>query len=361
MDQGFGHDVDPDRLMFNHGIHGVMDLTSLLKRHEKVFWIVAGHFRDPEFLRRVEGVAKAGQAAKLLRQTRVLKLGKTFRGMGDFAVSSELLKQRFGIVVEEAEPSVLEPCAEGISDEEISQETARDQELFECRLSEEAHRRSVRVGLALRKLLDQGAYSALTLNFSSFDDVQSPADTVPFLEVSKAMARGIGYAGEGDVLTASLIGALNRAFGHTTFAEIFCPDWEGETLFLSHMGEINPGIAATKPLLIQKPLPFLNSRDPAILTCCPRPGPAIYVNLAPQSAGRFALVLAEMDVLEDSRNPEFVNLIRGWIKPHCGVPHFLEMHSRFGATHHSALVLGEEKEALMAFADFLGVECYLIE
>src|SRR5690606_33566174 len=105
---------------------------------------------------------------------------------------------------------------------------------------EDVHRRSVRSGLALRKCLADGNYTAFSMNFLEFQSADGPMDTVPFLEISKAMARGYGYAGEGDVLTASLMGALNKAFGKTTFTEIFCPDWEGDALFLSHMGEVNP-------------------------------------------------------------------------------------------------------------------------
>ena len=52
-------------------------------------------------------------------------------------------------------------------------------------------------------------------------------DTMPFLEISKAMSRGIGYAGEGDLLTAALVGALLAAWPRTTFTEIFCADWKG--------------------------------------------------------------------------------------------------------------------------------------
>ena len=62
---------------------------------------------------------------------------------------------------------------------------------------------------------------------------------MPFLEISRLMERGIGYAGEGDVLTAALVGALMKVYAETTFTEMFCPDWKGNSIMLSHMGEIN--------------------------------------------------------------------------------------------------------------------------
>ncbi|MDZ7837486.1 MAG: hypothetical protein U5N58_05810 [Actinomycetota bacterium] len=45
------------------------------------------------------------------------------------------------------------------------------------------------------------------MNFSKINS-RSGFPTIPFLEASKAMARGTGYAGEGDIITAALVGAL---------------------------------------------------------------------------------------------------------------------------------------------------------
>ena len=55
--------------------------------------------------------------------------------------------------------------------------------------------------------------------------------TLPFLEASKAMARGIGYAGEGDVLTSALVGTLLSVYPETSFTEMFCPNWKDGRYF----------------------------------------------------------------------------------------------------------------------------------
>ena len=62
--------------------------------------------------------------------------------------------------------------------------------------------------LGMRHFLEAGKFTAFSANFQAFDRADGPVDTVPFLEISKAMSRGIGYAGEGDVLTAALVGGL---------------------------------------------------------------------------------------------------------------------------------------------------------
>jgi L-arabinose isomerase len=198
------------------------------------------------------------------------------------------------------------------------------------------------------------------MNFLAFASPDGPVSTVPFLEASKAMSRGIGYAGEGDVLTASLVGALARGFGDTTFTEIFCPDWHGNSLFLSHMGEVNPDIAADRPWLVEKEFPWTAARNPAVLTCAPRPGPAVFVNLAPGPADSFRLVAAPVEVLGDAKSPAMRNSVRGWIRPACKIADFLEAYSQQGGTHHSALVLGDRAEGVAAFARFAGLELCMI-
>jgi len=199
------------------------------------------------------------------------------------------------------------------------------------------------------------------VNFQVFDSSERAANTMPFLEISKAMARGIGYGGEGDVLTASLVGALCRAFGAVTFTEIFCPDWSGDSLFLSHMGEISPSVAGDKPRIIEKPFPFGGGMDPAVLTCAVKTGAATFVNLAPGPSDTFSLIIAPVEVLEDTTDEAMKNAVRAWVRPPCGVQRFLEEYSRCGGTHHSALVLGDRTKALKAFATFAGLDAVIIE
>ena len=360
MDYDFGQNVDPERIMFNHGVHGVQDLACMLRRKEAPFEIVAGHVSESNVLKRAADIARAAYAARLLRTAWVLRIGETFRGMGDFAVSEEVLQEVLGIAIEETELDVLEAAIETISDDEIEDEIRRDHERFTVDLAEDVHRRSVRVGLGLRLFLENGDYTAFSMNFLAFNSSEGCVDTVPFLEASKAMARGMGYAGEGDVLTASLVGALNSAFGKTTFTEIFCPDWKGGSLFLSHMGEINPEVAAEKPRLCEKEFPWTDAQNPAVITCAPTPGPAVLVNLAPGPDDTFSLIIAPVEVLGDTSNPALYDSVRGWIRPSCPLERFLEQYSRFGGTHHSALVLGDRAEAIAAFASFAGIELRII-
>ncbi len=361
MDACFGRDVGAERIMYNHGIHGVMDLACMLRRRGKPFKIVAGHVTESSVMARAAGIAGAAYGAWCFKNTKALRVGEAFKGMGDFSVDERTLRDALGISVEQIRCEDLEGEVEAVTQEETKEEIARDRERFVCDLPAEVHARSVRIGLGLRRKLEAGEYSAFSMNFLAFDKSDGVLNAVPFLEASKAMARGTGYAGEGDVLTAALVGALSRALGRTTFTEIFCPDWNGNSLFLSHMGEVNPDIAGEKPRLVEKPFPFTPAQNPAVLACAPKPGPAVFVNLAPGPDDTFTLIAAPVEMLGDTTTDGMRDAIRGWMRPLCGVEAFLQEYSRHGGTHHSALVLGEKKEAVEALAGFLGMGCTIIE
>ena len=58
------------------------------------------------------------------------------------------------------------------------------------------------------------------------------------------MAKGYGYAAEGDVLTASLVYAGHMLIGDAHFAtEMYAMDFPSDSILQSHMGEGNWKIA----------------------------------------------------------------------------------------------------------------------
>ncbi len=360
VDADFGLDVDPARIMYNHGIHGVQDMANMLRRRGKHFEIVAGHWEESNVLDRCADQVRAARAATRFGSTRALRIGEAFKGMGDFSVPEKTLERALGISVKQMAAKELAPFVEKVPGDAVKNELERDNRDFVVDCPAEVHERSVRLGLGLRACLREGGFSAFSMNFLAFNSAEGPVNTVPFLEISKAMSRGIGYAGEGDVLTASLVGALLSAWPKTTFTEIFCPDWSGNALFLSHMGEINPRVSAEPALISEKPFPYTPAQNPAALACAPAPGEAVFVNLTPGPQDSFTLIAAPVEVLGDADNPEMKNKIRGWMRAEVPVAEFLERYSRAGGTHHSALLAGNRVEALEAFARSAGLHFTLI-
>ena len=172
------------------------------------------------------------------------------------------------------------------------------------------------------------------------------------------MARGIGYAGEGDILTASFTGALLKGFPDSSFVEIFCPDWRGNTLFLSHMGEMNIRLASKTPEIFEKEFSFGNSVNPVSCSGCYKSGEGVFANIFKGRSG-FKLLISRVKIEEENENESnFEKIIRGWIRPQTQkkIGAFLEDLSKAGATHHSILIYDAFAEQIRFFGELLGLE-----
>lgn len=101
-------------------------------------------------------------------------------------------------------------------------EIALDREKYTVEVHKtEEYRAATRSGLAVRKWMEDEKLDSCTVNFLTLDICGLPK--MPFPECCKILERGQGYAGEGDVLTAGLVGALMSVYPNSTFTEMFCP------------------------------------------------------------------------------------------------------------------------------------------
>lgn len=347
---------DPAAIMWNHGIHGVMDMCSMLKRLGKPYAIAAGYYKESDAVDRVCGYVKAAVAARKLSEMKVALFGGGFSGMGDFSVPPAELLKRFGIKVDNISPADIEKVS--VSKEDINAEIKYDRENYEFSESvmEDEYEEYQKACLRLRKFIKENGYNAFSVNFLNVEGV----GTMPFTECCKAMERGIGYAGEGDALTASFTGALMSSYPETSFVEIFCPDWKNNLIFLSHMGEMNYKIADTKPLIVRSGASYIKGATPYAGYTRMKGGKGVFVNVS-RGKDNYRLVLSEMEMLDVKEEDKFQTSMRGWMKPEkLTTAEFLEKLSRSGATHHSSFVYGADIEELKFFGSLLGMVTVVI-
>ena len=213
-----------------------------------------------------------------------------------------------------------------------------------------------RTCLGIRRWEQEDNLTAFSINFLETEGERPGLPIMPFTECCKAMERGTGYAGEGDVLTAAFVGALLQGIEEVTFTEMFCPNWKDGSIFLSHMGEFNYRVADGPPLLQEKPFPFTSAKNPTVAYRTMKPGRAILANLAPFGRGHYQMTLVSGRMLKVEGANTMENMVNGWFKPDIPLETFLEQFSQDGGTHHSVLVYGDELETLEHFTDFLEIQ-----
>ncbi len=352
---------DGDWISFNHGIHGVQDMCNMLIRHKKDFIIEAGHIETSDVLDRIVRHVKGAKMASQMRNARVGRIGEPFVGMGDFAVEPSVLSKVIGVTVCPASPQQIAEFLPDEDDPEVEAEVEQDRARFDVsQVSPESHRLSVRSGLAVRRWIEKESLTALSINFLEITKA-GKLPTMPFLEISKAMSKGIGYAGEGDVLTAALVGAMVSVLEEVSFTEMFCPDWRDNVIFLSHMGEINIDLAGAQPVLCQRDWLYTDSESPVYVAAAFKPGDAVFADLAPGPDDTFSLIIAPVAVVDESDRVKLPNSVRGWIKPSLPIEKFLAAYSEAGGTHHAAIAYGDVVQELSSFGRMMGWQVVVIE
>ncbi len=356
----FSPEQDPAEININHGIHGVMDMTSMLSRKGKAYAIAAGHYPESDVIRRAARLVRAAAGAASLAGTKVGTIGGSFDGMGDFLISDKELLDTFGVTAVYATGEELDALESEISAADIEAEIEKDNASYKVLepFSKESHQRTVRNCLKVRRWIEKQQLSAFTVNFREIRP-ENGLSIMPFMEACKAMERGIGYAGEGDVLTAAITGALMRGFGSATFVEIFCPDWKGGTLCLSHMGEFNPALAAGTPEMKEIPFIFGDAEPPIVCYGRYKGGNAVFVNVFRDSE-KYRMLISPVE-MQDVADDRFAGTVRGWMKPCMPVADFLTAISRHGVTHHSSLVYGASLEELEYFGRVLGLDVVCVK
>lgn len=349
-----------DRIMNNHGIHGVQDMCNMLKRSGVPYELCVGHASTPGVLDELCGYIRGAYAAKCFKTARIGMVGGEFEGMGDFRITDKEYEEKIGVKTVKMTKADTEKYLSQIKDEEVNAELEYDKKNYSVKIENtENYKASVRSGLAVRKWMEAEKLDGVTVNFLHTDESGLPK--MPFVECCKVMERGQGYAGEGDNLTAGLVASLIKAFPDTTFTEMFCPDWKENTVLLSHMGEMNPRLTENKPCITDKPFNYNSCGDTVSLNGCFKSGDAVLVNLAPSADG-FTLILAEVELVQSgTTDAAYKNEVRGWLKhAYLTLPEFLKEYSMAGGTHHSALVYGADVSALEAFGGFMGFDVEII-
>lgn len=350
-------DFTSEDIMLNHGIEGVQDLCNIMLRREKRFLIESGHWNEKDVIERVSEKIKSAAVLNNMNKSRTGIMGGFIKGVGDCFIAIDKLKEDLGIETISTKPETIVDFLSDIKENDIKNELDYNEKNYSIKkIDTESYLNSNKIGLAIRKWIEFEKLDAFTVNYFNLSS-DSKIPTMPFIEASKAMARGTGYAAEGDILTASLLGSLLKVIPDCSFTEMYCPDWKNDIVLLSHMGEINVNLISGKPRIIIKNLPTINIDNPAILVGQFKEGDAVLVNLSLVKE-KYTLILSRIEMV--SRKNELEDTITGWAKTKGKVGKFLADYSQAGGSHHLILVYGDYLNLLMDFGKISGFDTVLV-
>lgn len=358
-----GANFSMDDMLYNHGMHGVQDLANVLLRKKIKFSLITGHFEDASVISEVGLWCIAARVANYLKGARIGRIGGRFKDMGDFAIGDRTIFEKFGAPVLNIPVKRIAEESRKVTKRDIDGLMEEDRKRFDvdAGLDAETHFKSARMELALRKIIRDEHLAGLAINFTGFSGEEG-SETIPFSAISKFLAEGFGYAGEGDVLCALSVLILQKLCGNANFVEMFTTDYQNNKVLISHMGESNPltARAGSSIKLVKKPMDVTGPGIATAMMLFPfKPGPVTLFNIAPAHSSEFRLITAVAEI-------EDAPLFDGILSPHFilktsrNVGNFLNEYSMLGGTHHLAMAYGDVRASIRHLAIMLNTPCFEI-
>jgi L-arabinose isomerase len=351
-------DWDMSHLTFNQGVHGAQDTANALLRIGYRLPVISEDWRSRRFRDFVVDFARAARALQELRSLKVATFGQ-MQGMGDILTDNHAFMRVLGPEVQHHPMGALHAEMEAVDEAAVEAVMAENAKNFEIDpdLPEANHRYAAKLQAAITRFLEGGEYGAWSIYFDQIG-MDGRFRQIHMLAASNLMAKGYGYAAEGDTCTASLVAAGHRIAPDAHFTEMYAMDFERDSALQSHMGEGNWRIARRnrKPRLIDRYLGIGGLDNPPTVLFQAQPGPATLVSLVALEGEHYRLVVAQGEILDTGEMPN-VEMPYFHFRPESGVRDCLDGWLRAGGTHHQVLHLGDVRERWRLFAELTGVDC----
>jgi L-arabinose isomerase len=345
-------------MTYNQGVHGAQDTANAMVRAGRAFHVLTDDWRNGAFRANVHRWAHAAAAATAWKSLKVAIFGYAMNDMGDIRVDESALIRSLGPEILAVAPGDLYRGMQAVTDAQIADVIAVEDANFEIdpRLSAEEREDHVRMQVAIERILTDGGFGAYTAHFDAIGE-DGRFHRLPLAAASSLMAKGYGYAAEGDVLTATLVSAGHTLIGDAHFTEMYAMDFPSDSVLMSHMGEGNWKIARSdRPVkLIKRPLGIGRLADPPTFLFQYQPGPATLATLVSLEGERFRLVVAEGENLDTQELPA-LEMPYGQFRPASGVRDCLNGWLTAGGPHHEVMNLGHHALAWREFCRLTGIE-----
>ncbi|MFA5863753.1 MAG: hypothetical protein WC975_03605 [Phycisphaerae bacterium] len=349
-----GKHYDGEAMIHNHGVHGTQDLANILMRNNRPCGVLHGHYRQLSFKKELLSWVRAGRAVTSMKSSRPLVLGGHFEQMLDLQLGKTNFPKTFGIQSREISLNEFIQSVKTVLEKDIKAGINRYRSCFELdkHLTQTFLEKTARHDVALRNLMRQRKSSAVGINFQALCNDPRIGDAL-HVAASLLMSDGLGYAGEGDWVTAMLVCGLRSISPRVTFTEIFSVGYRDNRLVLRHWGEGNFDLARKKPLLKISQFKDKHPAEFAVMNFEFKPGLATLVNLNVGKDGHAQILSIAGRIAPESLSA--VDGPRGIFKPdRKQISELLSDYAYQGGSHHLVMVMEQAENVLDKISKLTG-------
>lgn len=357
-------EIDMDFMNLNQSAHGDREFGFMVSRLRMNRKVVVGHWKDEEVVKRIDVWARAAAGWNDWQGARFVRFGDNMRYVAVTDGDKVEAEMKFGFSVNTHGIGDLVQVINAVSEAEVDAlvlEYAESYDLMKgLEKGGERHaelRDAAKIEVGLQKFLEAGNYKGFS---DTFEDLHGMKQ-LPGIPSQRMMARGYGFAGEGDWKTSALVRAMKvmgtGLKGGNSFMEDYTYHFEpGNELVLgSHMLEICPSIASGKPKVEIHPLGIGGKSDPVRLVFNAGAGPALNASVM-DMGNRFRLLVNEVEAVEPQHELPKLPVARVLWKPLPNMKDGCAGWIYAGGAHHTGYSQNLTAEHMEDFAEMAGIE-----
>ncbi|MBR6989937.1 MAG: L-arabinose isomerase [Bacteroidaceae bacterium] len=367
--------IDMDFMNLNQSAHGDREFGHICTRMRIRRKVVVGYWKDEKVQKKIAVWARVAVGVADARDCLILRFGDQMNNVAVTDGDKVEFEQRLGYHVDYTPVSELIEYWKNVKDEDVDALVEVYHKEYECGpeildpTTKAAKKvwNAAKAELALRAILKAKGAKGFTTNFDDLGtrDINDPKfkgfDQIPGLASQRLMAEGYGFGAEGDWKSACLYRTVwVMTQGLTTgcsFLEDYTLNFDGDrsSILQSHMLEVCPLIAASKPKLEVHFLGIgVRKEQTARLVFTSKVGPGVTATIV-DLGNRFRLIVNDVECIKPRPLPKLPVASALWIPQ----PNFEIGAAAWilaGGTHHSCFSYDITPEYWEDFSVMTGIE-----
>lgn len=363
--------MDMDFMNLNQSAHGDREFGYITSRMDLPRQVIAGHWSHPETQKRIADWMRVARAVADGKTLRCLRFGDNMREVAVTDGDKVEAMIRYGWSVPYYGIGDLVAVMNEVSDSDVNALFDEYNQKYEIVYGNDKDfttkqiKEQAKIEIALRRFLKENNGVALCTNFQDLWGMKQ----LPGLAIQRLLADGYGFGAEGDWKTSCLVRTfkvMTEGLVKPGKGNAFMEDYtynlvpEKEADMGSHMLEVDPEIAVSKPKIEVHPLGIGGKEDPARMVFDAITGDGLVAAVV-QMPGRFRCVVNEINVVPPEAPLPKLPVARMIWKPYPNLQTSAEAWILAGGGHHTAFSNIITSDMLRDWCEMTGTECVVID
>lgn len=319
--------------------------------------IVTGYLTEDYVWTEVEAWIDAVRVVKGMRDNRMGILGHYYSGMLDVYTDTTLQSATFGTHIEQLEMCELNDYYDSVTEDEIRLKRIEFETRFEVIDSCEEYElnRAARTSVALDKLVEAHELGSMAYYYEGVPG-NSYENLITSVIAGNTLltGRGIPVAGECEVKNVQAMKIMSLLDAGGSFSEPYAMDFNDDVVMWGHDGPAHFAIAEGDVRLV--PLPIYHGKPGKGLSIqmSVKLGKVTFLSICEGKEGIFFLIAEGESVSGPTLQ---IGNTNSRYRFSCGARNFMNLWSKAGPSHHSAIGVGHIAHKIEKIASLLALPC----